>query len=236
MVSVTGPVRSRNEDACMMLTLNDGRSLLMSADGMGGHADGHLASRLALLGTCIGMRNTLAGHPSVSSEELLTQGFAAAKKLLHDATAADRLDKSAGTTLIATLVERTRYVTSYLGDGGAFVRRADGMLEPLMHPQKSSSTVLERYLAASTPQDWEPETTVRARSAGDTLVLGSDGVMDRVTIADVLDWLARSVATQGLSMQDALKQLVAHFAQLRADDGRLIADDNMSILAIRMPG
>jgi len=236
MVSVTGPVRSRNEDACIFLTLDDGRMLLMSADGMGGHADGHLASRLALVGACVGLREALARSPDVTPDRLLRHVFSWSRRLLQYATSQGQLDPGAGTTLIATLVECDHYVTAYLGDGGAFVRRCDATLEPLMQAQKTTSTVLDRYLAAVTPERWAPVITMVVRQRGDTLMIGSDGVMDRVAIGEVMNWLAASVATKGLSMPQALRQLVDHFADLKTREGNLIADDNMSLVAVRMPG
>lgn len=234
MVSVTGPVRSRNEDAALLLGLDNGCTLLMAADGMGGHPDGHLASRLALLGACVGLREALNRPTMVDSKRVLLHAFSRARWTLRRATRAGRLKPGAGTTLIATLVESDHYVTTYLGDGGAFVRRADGSVEALMVVQKEQSNRLDRYLSADSPASWRPQISRVARRRQDTLAVGSDGVVDRVDIQTVLSWLASNVATKGLSMPQAVQQLLANFARLQADDGEPIADDNMTLLAVRM--
>lgn len=237
-ISVTGPVRTRNEDACLIMTLNEGATVLVAADGMGGHPDGHMASRLAILGALIGLRDLLHTHcsPPPQSSNLLQAAFTGARRLLGQATDTGQLCAGAGTTLIMTLIEPQNYCTAYLGDGGAFVRRATGELVALMQPQKNASTVLERFLAADAPPEWSPVITTVERQPGDTLMLGSDGVVDRVPPQEILDWVASHVATAGLSMEQALSQLVAHFEQIRDDNGSPIADDNMTLLAIRMPG
>lgn len=234
MVSVTGPVRRRNEDAALLLSLSNGCTLLMSADGMGGHPDGHLASRLALVGVCIGLREALTRPQEPSSERMLQHAFSRARWLLRRATRAGHLRPGAGTTLIATLVESDHYVTAYLGDGGAYVRRADGSVSALMHVQKTEATRLDRYLASDSPARWRPEISRVARCRQDTLAIGSDGVMDRFDVEKVLAWLANHVATKGMSMQEAVQQLLAHFSQSRAEDGSPFADDNMTLLAVRM--
>jgi serine/threonine protein phosphatase PrpC len=234
MVSVTGPVRKRNEDACLLLQLDNGATVLMAADGMGGHPDGHLASRLALIGACVGLREALHRPMNLSSERLLQHAFARARRLLRLATHAGRLKRDAGTTMILTLVESDHYVTAYLGDGGAYVRRADGSLVALMQAQKVESTSLDRYLAANAPQAWKPEMTRVARCSKDMLAIGSDGVMDRVDIGEVLQWLASNVATKGQSMTRALRDLVEHCSTLVNSNGDPLADDNMTLVAVHM--
>lgn len=234
MVSVAGPVRERNEDACLLLQLDNGATVLMAADGMGGHPDGHLASRLALVGACVGLREGLQRSTDVSEERLLQHAFVRARRLLRRATHTGRLKRDAGTTLILTLVTSDHYVTAYLGDGGAYVRRVDGRIEALMLPQKTESVRLNRFLAADAPLNWRPELTRIARRRQDMLAIGSDGVMDRVDIGEVLNWLAGVVATKGLSMSRALYELVSHHSTLVHSDGSAVADDNMTLVAIHM--
>ena len=70
----------------------------------------------------------------------------------------------------------------------------------------------------------------------DVVLLGSDGVMDRADPREILGWLAKKVSTQGLGMSEALRVLIDNFATLRNPAGSLVADDNMTLLAVRMPG
>ena len=247
VVSIVGPVRTRNEDAAIAVTLSDGRRLLLSADGMGGEPDGHLASRLAILGACAGVQEALAcwdtreAHAAApatpSSEALLTAAFARARAALSEAAAHGRCDPMAATTLIAAVVDAERYVVGGVGDGGAYLRRADGKVESLMVIAKGSHVgELSRYLSATTPAVWDPSIQSAARAAGDVLMLGTDGVMDRSTPDALLNWLAHTMSKAGragaIGMQQAVRMIVDHFAATLDDCGCAIADDNMTLIAL----
>ena len=233
-LSVVGPVRKRNEDCCLMFTLPDDRLVLLSADGMGGMGDGHLASRIATLAALGAICE--AGDGQEDSLVLLQYGFHQAGQMLKHAVGAGRMAHDAGTTLIATIIEKDRYITGWMGDGGAWLMRCHGEIVPLMTVHKASSTVLDVYLAADNPEDWGPEFIVEPREPGDVVLLGSDGVMDRADPREILGWLAKKVSTQGLGMSEALRVLIDNFATLRNPAGSLVADDNMTLLAVRMPG
>jgi serine/threonine protein phosphatase PrpC len=233
-LSVVGPVRKCNEDCCLMFTLPDDRLVLLSADGMGGMGDGHLASRIATLAALGAICE--AGDDQEDSLVLLQHGFLQAGQMLKHAVNSGRMIQEAGTTLIATIIEKDRYITGWMGDGGAWLMRRHGEIVPLMNVHKASSTVLDVYLAADNPEDWGPEFIVEPREPGDVVLLGSDGVMDRAEPSDILGWLAKTVSTQGLGMSEALRVLIDNFATLRNPAGSLVADDNMTLLAVRMPG
>ena len=233
-LSVVGPVRKRNEDCCLMFTLSDDRLVLLSADGMGGMGDGHLASRIAALAALGAICEE--GDGQEDSLVLLQYGFHQAGQMLKHAVGAGRMAHDAGTTLIATIIEKDRYITGWMGDGGAWLMRCHGEIVPLMTVHKASSTVLDVYLAADNPEDWGPEFIVEPREPGDVVLLGSDGVMDRADPREILGWLAKKVSTQGLGMSEALRVLIDNFATLRNPAGSLVADDNMTLLAVRMPG
>lgn len=238
LYSHTGPVRKRNEDAALAVRLSDDRIVLFSADGMGGEPDGHLASRIAVLGACDYI-NDFWGHELHAdfvrtADLMIDAAFSGARAALIQAVQAGLCDERAGSTLIVAVVEPERYVVGAMGDGGAFVRRANGSVEPLMEPQKGASvSELQRFLSATGDPGWAPSVCALPKAVGDVLMLGTDGVMDRTTPDTILQWLSANVATKGMNMQQAVEGLVAHFAKLTGPHGAFVADDNMTLLALR---
>ncbi|MCA3099928.1 MAG: protein phosphatase 2C domain-containing protein [Rhodocyclaceae bacterium] len=225
-VSVTGPARMRNEDAVLSLSLAGERQALIVADGMGGHPDGHLASRLAVLGAA----RVLAALTRGSTEAILGCAFHGAARLLTRASAAGEVHPDAGTTLIVAILEANRYVIGWIGDGGAYVRRQDGVVETVVHPHKAGlANVLERYLSG-TSSTWEcPSVATLPRECADLLLVGTDGVMDRVAPKEMLDWLWEQC--RGEPLGAALATLIEHFAG-SVDQGMPVAEDNMTLVAV----
>lgn len=92
-----------------MFTLSDDRLVLLSADGMGGMGDGHLASRIAALAALGAICEE--GDGQEDSLVLLQYGFHQAGQMLKHAVGVGRMAHDAGTTLIATIIEKDRYIT-----------------------------------------------------------------------------------------------------------------------------
>ena len=118
--SVTGPVRSANQDCVRGLvdaTVSEGgRCLLLVADGMGGHQGGEVASRMAAEGLTGAFRSG-AGQPP---ERLLDAALRAANHAIRRA-ATTRTDwLGMGTTLSALLIERGRYLVASVGDSRVY--------------------------------------------------------------------------------------------------------------------
>ncbi|MCG6538939.1 serine/threonine-protein phosphatase [Pseudomonas sp. KSR10] len=113
----TGKVRTRNEDAFLDLPE---QGLWAVADGMGGHHNGALASRLIV--------EQLADLPKGS----LTERLANLRRCLHDlnrrlgqelTVTADRPDPVIGSTVVALLMENNRAACVWAGDSRCYLWR-----------------------------------------------------------------------------------------------------------------
>jgi PPM family protein phosphatase len=194
-----GLVRQNNQDSGYA-----GPSLLVIADGMGGHAGGDVASSLA-----IGELAPLDGesHGADSALAHLSDAVHAAHRELLDRVSQEPALSGMGTTVTAILRTGGRFALAHLGDSRAYVLREgelvqitkdhtfvqrlvdDGRItleEAEQHPQRS---VLMRVLS-DVIDDVEPDLSMREGKLGDRYLLCSDGLSSVVsfdTIRDTLD-------------------------------------------------
>lgn len=127
-VSQTGG-RPNNEDAILVHELAPGPDLpsggwvLAVADGMGGHADGEVASALAIQT----LQETFADGSRPNASEALTQAYRRANEAIYARSADD--DSRPGTTLVSAVV-RGKYVTiANVGDSRAYLMRANQLTQ-----------------------------------------------------------------------------------------------------------
>src|SRR4051812_6727570 len=128
-----GKVRGHNEDAFLV---DEAVRLYAVADGMGGHAAGEVASKLAL-DTFVGViregatRLDACRADSASRELrrdvlLLLEGAAQAACLaVHEAGQSDEGKRGMGTTLSALLVLESHAFIAHVGDSRVYLVRAD---------------------------------------------------------------------------------------------------------------
>ena len=107
--SVAGQ-RPYQEDSVLAEMLADGRVLIAVADGMGGHAAGEVASRLAL--------DTLVQE--VRSGRRLDEAFRLANERVHR-MAMEPGKNGMGTTLVAVLVDGTDFWVANVGDSRVYM-------------------------------------------------------------------------------------------------------------------
>lgn len=192
--SDVGKVREINEDAHGYLRATMGEFLVV-CDGMGGHASGDVASKVA---RDAAMQSVLAAQ-GVDAGELLRQAVAAAHARVRH-TAASAPDKQGmGTTIVCALVQGTEATVANVGDSRAYIVRngqaqqvstdhtkgqqllQNGVitLEQLAaHPQKGVLYMALGQLASEPV----PAVVQFQLLEGDYLVLCSDGVYDCLTL------------------------------------------------------
>lgn len=229
LVSVRGPVRERNEDFAWHVRQGE-RTYLIVSDGMGGHAHGNLASRVAVYAA----RQYIAEHPDQAIRTVIATAFREAQAILAPVAGIAGPDAMAmGCTLIILGIQADRYVCGWIGDGGAHVRRLGGAVEPLLRPHKGeAANLLARYLGTDTAE--VPDMIEAARRPGDLVVLGSDGVFDRFDdIPALLDYLDGLRARGGV--QHAVDELICNASQARDENGAWLADDNLTLGAFYTP-
>jgi serine/threonine protein phosphatase PrpC len=216
MASDTG-TRPRNEDSVVALLahLDDDHMpipmmLVAVADGIGGNADGDLASALAIqtLTDCVVDRMVDADAGTVSLdplsiETLLVEAFGAAHHKIRRQTA------SGGSTLTgALIVDRTAYV-AHVGDSRAYLLDAAGDIEVLTRDHRfvrewEELGIISGQEAINHPQghilyralgkldQCEVDITRRNLGDGSRLLLCTDGVWETVEPGSISRIIRRS--------------------------------------------
>jgi protein phosphatase len=194
--SDVGLLREGNEDAAYA-----GPRLLAVADGMGGHAGGEVASRIAIE-SIASLDDDVPGTDVLAA---LRDAITSAQHGIRDRVDGDGTLEGMGTTLTALLWTGSRLGVAHVGDSRAYLLRG-GALEQITHdhtyvqelvdagritadeahahPQRS---LLTRALDGR--DDPHPDLSVREVRAGDRFLLCTDGlcgVVSDETIGDAL--------------------------------------------------
>ncbi|MFN2450894.1 MAG: PP2C family serine/threonine-protein phosphatase [Candidatus Dormibacteria bacterium] len=204
-VTDRGVVRRENQDGWALTSCGDDSFALLLADGMGGHAGGAIAARLALEHAAALLAEAAAPR------DALAAAFGAADA----AVAADGLDGSGGgTTLVAAVLSGRRCRVAHIGDSRAYILRAAtaaaltndhtwvaeqeraGLLtaaQAAVHPQRNLLT------RAVTGDGMQPDLTDLELTAGEVLLLCSDGLWGSVTEATLSALVAAADLAAGLA-------------------------------------
>ncbi len=206
-----GRRRSNNEDTLLM---DEALGLFLVADGLGGHASGEVASRLAaetireqLAGWAAGgppppALGAPAGGVSEGANHLVNS-IRFANQVIHGAAGSRPDYQGMATTVVAALVVRQRVALAHVGDSRIY-RIRDGKLEQLSRDhslvrEQVALGLLSEDEAAVSPQrnvvtralGMEPTVQVDVQEQdareGDTLLLCSDGLSDMVAEPIILE-------------------------------------------------
>jgi PPM family protein phosphatase len=226
MLSDVGLARSLNEDSVAFVVppdsqdAKDRNGLVLVADGMGGHAAGEVASRLAveIVRRCL---FELQGDVA----ETLAVAFSAANKAIFDYGQAHPECAGMGTTCTALVVQSGRMWLGHVGDSRAYLLRGsklkqlsedqtlvakmvrDGVMTPEEAKISEHSNIILQALGTAPdvcPDIWSDGI---ALLPGDTMIVCSDGLHGLVedeVIADIAGRLAPQEACQEL-LQRALQ-------------------------------
>jgi len=219
----TGLIRKNNEDAYAIFPdLN----LYIIADGLGGHAGGEVASRLAV--DVIGAE--MAG--ASANEEILEtmqRAIKSANSLIQLQAEDDSSLHGMGTTVVVVAISEDKAVIAHVGDSRAYLIRKDIIMQIT-----KDHTVVEEYIRIGimTHKDalYHPSRRVLSRAVGTEGVANADFESIRIEAGDVL-----LLCTDGLTNMLSDKQILQAVSELRPDaesiTNRLIelANDNGGI-------
>lgn len=228
-----GRQRDRNEDAVLRREIDDGE-LLAVADGMGGHADGELASVTALE-TFEASVFRLTDDDNATVPDVLTAAVDAANEGVLDGTDPNR---KSGTTLVAAyLVGKTATLVN-VGDSRAYHVTHDG-IEQLTVDQSPVQRLVEEGVITKEEAEEHPqrnlvsqalgtsievEPDVYERSITGTLLLCSDGLTEEVCDDRIRDIVAAN---------DCIDEVAESLIERANENG---GSDNISVaLARRTP-
>lgn len=165
--------RDNNEDAILLeaiaprTDLPTGGWVLAVADGMGGHADGEMASNLAIQT----LRKSLTESAQPDAALALKQAYRQANDSIFTA-GGEATDQHPGTTLVSAIV-RGKYVTiANVGDSRAYLMRAN----QLTQITQDHSVVAEQVAAGVLDANSERESPLRNRL---TAALGTKPELER---------------------------------------------------------
>jgi len=191
-----GLVRGNNEDSVYA-----GPRLLVIADGMGGHAAGEVASKIAVAA----LEHLDEDRPLGDLLAALRRAVEDANQRISDSISADSELDGMGTTLTALRFTGGQVGLVHVGDSRAYLVRGEHLAqithddtyvqslvdagkltaeEASTHPRKS--VILRALMGA----DVDPDVSIREARAGDRYLLCSDGLTDVVTAPTLLEALS----------------------------------------------
>ncbi len=242
-LSDLGRVREQNEDF-LGRTIPDSPArarshgwLFAVADGVGGHEDGEVASRLAVGTLLAGFESAAAGEPHAPLLQRLVQ---AANTNIHEAgLALQSAGRAMATTVVACALRFDRVTVAHVGDSRCYLIRRGHAVQLTRDHTMASEQI--RLGILSSGQASEASRHVLSRSlgnelfvsadvsehlllAGDILLLCTDGLHGAVTEADQ----AKAFGDKA-DLQTTARQLV-QLANER--DG----SDNVSLQLVRIRG
>ena len=225
--TVVGRERDHNEDAVYTGKIAD-KTLLIVADGMGGHQAGDIASELAVETVVQALTDhdwDKAAHDE--TPDVLLQAVNLAHKAVSDRAASNPELEGMGTTIVAALIDGTTVAVVNVGDSRAYHIRDDGIeqvttdhsvaqqlveqgtltpAEAADHPQRHVLTQ-----AIGTDSNVDPE--IVQFSFDGTVLLCSDGLTDEVP-----ETFLKKVIAGGESLSQAATQLTDRADQIDGSD------------------
>jgi serine/threonine protein phosphatase PrpC len=175
-----GYVRTRNEDAVLVLELAAQRCLVGVADGMGGHPAGDVASKIAVETLASSLAGQLSGA-TPTTDETLAGGLAAALQAAHAAVlaaaAAEPAYEGMGTTAAIAYVDGERATIAHVGDSRIY-HVHDGVADQVTHDHNRGGYLTQ---ALGVPYPITPDTSELALAPGHRLLLCTDGLSGLVS-------------------------------------------------------
>lgn len=220
-LSDVGRVRTVNEDSFAVLS---DAGLYVVADGMGGHGNGEVASRVAV--RCVrealgaapgGQRRVGRPQPAERLSGRLTRAIREANAELLREVEDDPALSGMGTTLVALLVDGAQGAIAHVGDSRAY-RLRDGVCELLTHDhtwvaeQVSAGNISESQArdhpfksvvtrALGTDAEVEVELLELSPAAGDRYLLCSDGLTAMLSDEQIDERLAGETSPEAVCRQ-----------------------------------
>jgi serine/threonine protein phosphatase PrpC len=203
-----GLVRANNEDA---LYIDDKAGLLVVADGMGGHASGEIASKLAIdvirdyFKAFKESRAALIGKFDEEYSRMakaIGSSVRLANQAIYEAAKSNAGWQGMGTTVAAVVINNNRLSIAHVGDSRVYLVRAgdieqltddhsvvyEQVKRELLTREEAQESEIRNLLtrALGVASDVEVDISEMTLSAGDVLVLCTDGLNSMVSDDDIL--------------------------------------------------
>lgn len=204
-----GKVRQHNEDCGGILYNQAGQILTVVADGMGGHRAGDVASEM----TVSELRQLWSKTPEISTaeeaENWLKSNINQVNSTLHQHAKSHLECDGMGTTVVAAIITNLFLTVAHIGDSRCYILNEAGfsqitedhsLVNELVrsgeitkedaenHPRKN---VLIRALGTEKAVEMDIKSMVFEE--GDTLLLCSDGLSNKVTELEMVECLNKEI-------------------------------------------
>ena len=200
----TGLVRDNNQDSYIACELQDGAVLAVVCDGMGGAAEGALASSEAV--KAIKERvveRYYGGMTDLSVRSLLVSALEFANKQIYDLSLTDEKYEGMGTTVVAAIVSESFAYIAHAGDSRAYLI-SNGKLSQLARDHSVVQRMVENGEITAEEAEDHPSKHIITRAMGvdseikidfcqepfgddDILLLCSDGLTNYTDNSDILN-------------------------------------------------
>ncbi len=231
-----------NEDSLAVFPLSGEQACLVVADGMGGGAQGEEASRIVV--ESIG--KSLADAPGNADFPTLRYAVLAGIEAANREVLA--MGVGAGSTVVAAVVSPEQFAFLHAGDSLGMVVGQKGRIKTQTSAHSPVGYALEAGFVDAESAMFHPERHVVSNMVGmerlrielgtsqrfntkDTLVLGTDGLFDNLTTAEIVDL----IRTGPLPSSAADLAELARRRMLEPSEGEPSKPDDMAFLLFR-PG
>ncbi|MBP1999355.1 serine/threonine protein phosphatase PrpC [Paenibacillus shirakamiensis] len=238
-VSDVGHVRSVNEDSAWAANLEQGYTLGIVADGMGGHQAGDTASRLAVETIVSDLSSLSRGTSFELRKEALRKAMLHANDVVYRRASGSVEMHNMGTTAVVVLMDRKEAIIGHIGDSRVYIYRKGGLTQltedhTLVHELVKSGQITEeeatqhpRRNVITRAVGTDAQVTVDLEHIllqdGDVMLLCSDGLSSYVAEHHILQTVGRT----GVSLEDRAEQLL----KLALDAG---GEDNITVVLVEV--
>ncbi len=228
-MSDVGCVRASNEDSFGLFHDLD---LFVVADGMGGHAAGEVASKMAVEQIESYFRKTAenpSAEPPKNNKERLSKAILYANLQIFETGTSNPKFNGMGTTVVALLTNQEESIVGFVGDSRLYLLR-DNTIEQLTHDHSMVNDYVKKGLLTPEAAEHHPQKHVLSRAMGtgpevavevssrtpqlgDTYLLCSDGLSNKLSSADMCQIVGNSK-----DLDAASKNLIQEAIQAGGED------------------
>jgi protein phosphatase len=239
-----GRKRQKNEDSYLV---NDKIQLYVVADGMGGHAGGEFASKLAvstveeiIKGNDVppaAQESYFHSDDGETEESKLKRAITQAGSVICQRAIEEPELRGMGTTATVLFLDDSRAYVAHVGDSRAYCVRDEGIIQitedhSLVNEQLKSGLITEEEAkthqlkniitrSVGVQEEVEVDTIVWEVRVNDTFVLCSDGLSNMIQNEEIGQYII------GATVEDAARKLV----DLANERG---GDDNISLIIVKV--
>jgi protein phosphatase len=228
-----GRKRQKNEDSYL---INDELNLFIVADGMGGHAGGEYASRIAIQ-TIEQRFQDSTKDTEIEGENILRGSIQDAGLKIVAKAEEDRALKGMGTTVIALHLDGKRCVLGHVGDSRGYLFR-DGVLEQLTEDHSLVNEQVKSGLITAEEAKTHQFKNIITRSVGVTPEVEVDVVTKKLKMGDAFllcsDGLSNLVEAREMERELREKEPILAAKYMVDLANKRGGDDNITLVLIEI--